>query len=269
LANNSGFSVFLDDKPHERFLEILFENRNTSYGAFFLRRTYARRMLMGTLITVCTVLFIVLLPYIVEALRRKPTFDKNLTYIPVQIEDFPTPPGQMAYLPEIQQPEQIIPQVTHDSVPIEKKQPEKQPEQKKTDADSTGKIAQNPGGGNGNDNGPPYDEHITSTAVPPGGKGGSIKQIMMDWGQYVLDHLKYPPEAKRRGLKGEVVISVVIAADGSVDKVSLMQGVSPELDSAAVKMVREMPKWTPSITNGYPQAQRLHLKVKFDPAVIK
>lgn len=261
--------MFLDDKAHERFLDILFENRNKSYGAFFLRRTYSMRVLAGMLVSIGAIVLIALSPYIADWLRPRPEFDANVTYIPVTMDDFSPPPGQLSYVPKIQEPENTIPKVIEDSVPPEPKEiiPPQPDNTNKTD--TSGTSSKPPGGGGPEDNGPFYGEGVNSTAVPPGGKGGSIRQITEDWRNYVIEHLRYPPDAKRKGIKGTVEVVVDIAKDGSVKNVRIKKGLTPELDKAALDMIQAMPKWSPAIVNGYPKVQPLTLTLTFDPMNIK
>lgn len=256
--------MFLDDKPHERFLEILFENRNKHYGAFFLRRTYSRRVLTGVALTVGGVLFLLLLPYIMEALRPKPEFNMD-RYIPVMMEDFPEPPGHLAYQPEIEEPEEeTVPQITADSVPAEPRRPEKPVQNEpRPGLDTTGKKNNEPGGGNDNPNAGPYGAGVSAYAIVPGGAGGNLRQLNDDWTNYLRTHLHYPPDAKRKGIRGTVWVSFFVETDGSVVNATIKSGVSPELDKAALDMVNSMPKWKPSISNGWPAVQPFTLPVDF------
>jgi periplasmic protein TonB len=264
LAQNSTLGVFLDDKAHERFLEILFENRNRSYGAFFLRRTYSRRVMIGTIATVVSVVFILLMPYIVDALRPKPRFDLNTKYIPVVVDEFPAPPGQMAYMPEFEVPKETLPEITRDTVREERKDPPKPvTNQPNPNADTAGKNNGPPGGAGIAGGAGPYGAGVNTLPIPPGGKGGNIKQMIMDWTDYVRTHLRYPEEAKRKGIKGKVIVNVNIAKDGTVMDARIRQSVSPELDKAALDMVNAMPKWQPAIRNGWPAVQPLDLSVDF------
>jgi TonB family protein len=73
----------------------------------------------------------------------------------------------------------------------------------------------------------------------PGGEEKLLK--------YLMDHLKYPAEARISGISGTVYIKYTIDKDGSVTDVRVERGVHPLLDSAAVEVIRNMPKWNPGV----------------------
>jgi protein TonB len=49
----------------------------------------------------------------------------------------------------------------------------------------------------------------------------------------------YPPEAKARGVKGNVVLEIRVDADGKVTDVKVLRSVDAALDQAAVDAVRQ------------------------------
>ena len=52
------------------------------------------------------------------------------------------------------------------------------------------------------------------------------------------------------GAQGKVFVEFIVEADGSISNVRVIRGVSPEIDSEAIRVVRSMPKWTPPQKNG-------------------
>jgi TonB family protein len=159
--------------------------------------------------------------------------------------------------------------VVKDSVPLEEKKPTPPVPDNKNKIDTSGTSTSPPGGGGTEDKGPFYGEGVNRLAIPPGGKGGSVQQIAIDWQNYVMDHLRYPPDAKRRGVQGSVIVSVAVAKDGTVTKVKILKSVSPELDKAALDMINAMPKWTPGVDDGWPVVVPYTLTLRFDPMNIK
>lgn len=259
--------MFLDDKAHERFLEILFQDRNKRYGAFFLRRTYSRRVFYGTLVAVGSVLLLLLFPYIIEALKPGPKIDLSNKYIPVAMAELPEPPSQqLTYEPQIKMPEKTIPVVIKDSVAPEQKKTEKQERNEPNPkADTSGSTAGPPGGGNGTQAGTGPYGGAGSIILPivPGGKGGGKDQMIQDWTNYVRSNLQLPQAARKKGLTGMVTVRLFITKDGSVANASIKRSVAPELDQAALDFVYAMPKWKPGISNGWPAVTPLDLPVDF------
>ena len=78
----------------------------------------------------------------------------------------------------------------------------------------------------------------------PGGTDAMMK--------YVRQNLRYPEEAKGKGISGRVFVSFVVEKDGSVNEVKVLRGIGGGCDEEAVRVVRSMPKWTPGMQKGKP-----------------
>ncbi len=76
----------------------------------------------------------------------------------------------------------------------------------------------------------------------PGGEAALLR--------FIAENTKYPEIAKENGIQGRVFVQFVIAADGSVVKVSLARGVDPYLDNEALRVVKILPKWSPGKQRG-------------------
>lgn len=68
--------------------------------------------------------------------------------------------------------------------------------------------------------------------------------------EYVQKELKYPTEAKEKGIEGRVTVSCVIEKDGQLSEVKVLRGVHPLLDAEAVRIVKGMPRWKPGEWRG-------------------
>ena len=74
-----------------------------------------------------------------------------------------------------------------------------------------------------------------------------------DWFHYyawIYQHLRYPHEAKEKGIEGKVKVLVTIKKDGSIGDVTIKSTPSPLLKEEALRVVKSMPKWNPAIMNG-------------------
>jgi len=85
---------------------------------------------------------------------------------------------------------------------------------------------------------------FTTVEQMPGFPGG--EQAMQ---QYIGNNLKYPVEAQKEGIQGRVTTRFIVGADGSISDVTVLRGVSPELDAEAVRVIRAMPNWSPGKQN--------------------
>ena len=68
--------------------------------------------------------------------------------------------------------------------------------------------------------------------------------------KYIGENLKYPEEAKKRGLQGRVVVGFIIEKDGSLTNFKVLRAVDRALDAEALRVVKGMPKWIPGRQNG-------------------
>ncbi len=62
--------------------------------------------------------------------------------------------------------------------------------------------------------------------------------------RYIADNLKYPEEAKSKGLKGKVFVSFVVSETGDIENVKVSRGLDPLLDNEAIRVVQSIPKET-------------------------
>ena len=67
---------------------------------------------------------------------------------------------------------------------------------------------------------------------------------------YIIKTVKYPKSALDKGIEGTVIVEFVVEKDGSLSHIKVLRGVHPALDSEAVSIVRQMPKWEPGKQRG-------------------
>ena len=86
--------------------------------------------------------------------------------------------------------------------------------------------------------------------------------------KYLRDNLKFPKEAEERGLEGTVFVDFIVAANGSVREVMVIddtQGeeVDQSFRSEAIRVVTAMPKWVPGRQRGKPVDVKFSLPITF------
>ncbi len=67
---------------------------------------------------------------------------------------------------------------------------------------------------------------------------------------FIAHNMRYPKEARQQGIEGRVLCSFIVAADGTISNIEIVQGLHDELDKEAVRVLSLMSKWTPGIKNG-------------------
>lgn len=80
---------------------------------------------------------------------------------------------------------------------------------------------------------------------------------------YLVEHMSYPPEARRLGIEGRVYVQFIIEKDGSVSDVRVVRGIGAGCDEVAVKVVASMPRWTPGYHKGHPVRVKMIVPLTF------
>lgn len=68
--------------------------------------------------------------------------------------------------------------------------------------------------------------------------------------KYLSKEVRYPRKAAKNKIEGRVLVKFVINEKGYVTKPSILQGVSPELDTEALRLVKSLPRWNPAWDDG-------------------
>ncbi len=76
----------------------------------------------------------------------------------------------------------------------------------------------------------------------PGGDGALLK--------FIGKNTIYPENAKNHNIQGRVIVRFCVSARGSVSQVSVLKGVSPELDQEAMRVVKTLPSFKPGRQGG-------------------
>ena len=80
---------------------------------------------------------------------------------------------------------------------------------------------------------------------------------------YLNQNIRYPAEAQENCVQGRVVVSFVVEKDGHISDVTVLRSVDPSLDKEAIRVVRNMPRWTPGKQGGEPVRVRYNVPVSF------
>lgn len=68
--------------------------------------------------------------------------------------------------------------------------------------------------------------------------------------QYWMKHLHYPESALADSIEGRVIVSFIVEKDGRLTGLRVERSVRADLDSAALSVVRDMPRWMPGYSKG-------------------
>ena len=89
-------------------------------------------------------------------------------------------------------------------------------------------------------------------------KGG--QEALID---YLLQNTRYPAEAMREEITGEVIVEFVVERNGMITNAKIVKSVAPSLDQEALRVVTNMPNWEPGTKNGLRMRSQLTIPINF------
>lgn len=89
----------------------------------------------------------------------------------------------------------------------------------------------------------------------PGGDAALFK--------YLNDNIKYPVIAQESGIQGRVICQFVVNRDGSIVDIEVVRSVDKSLDAEAIRVIKNMPKWSPGKQRGKTVRVKYTLPVNF------
>ena len=94
--------------------------------------------------------------------------------------------------------------------------------------------------------------------VSPEFPGGQAAMV-----EFLRSTITYPEKEWEAKIQGTVYVKFVVAKDGAIRNIELKRGVSPGLDSEALRAVAAMPRWSPGTMDNEPVNCRFTLPVSF------
>ncbi len=67
---------------------------------------------------------------------------------------------------------------------------------------------------------------------------------------YLVGVVKYPAEAKNKGIQGKVFVNFIVDKDGSVIEPKVEETIDTLLDKEAIRVISEMLNWKPGKNKG-------------------
>jgi protein TonB len=282
-------SVILNEKDRERMIaerlktipedidDIVFANRNKAYGAYYLRKLYARHVITATIVAIGFSLAIIGANLIAKALGNASADEQAFRMKEVELlppppmdpnEPPPPPPPEVPPPPKVATVKFLPPEIKPDE---EGKQEELPPEQDElkdkqistvTQEGTTGEdVIIEPNEGTGEkevvDEGP-KDEIFTAVEIQPTFPGGYGE--LQKW---LSKNIKYPKAAQRANVQGKVFVSFVVDEYGRISNPSILKGLGFGLDEEALRAVGAMPNWVPGKQGGRSVKVRYQIPINF------
>ncbi|HNX44870.1 MAG TPA: M56 family metallopeptidase [Bacteroidales bacterium] len=102
------------------------------------------------------------------------------------------------------------------------------------------------------------EQVFTTVEKLPGFPGGDEARV-----NYMIENVKYPGEARQKGIQGVVFISFIVEKDGSITDAKVLRGIGGGCDEEALRVIKAMPKWNPGTHSGEPVRVQFNMPVKF------
>lgn len=102
------------------------------------------------------------------------------------------------------------------------------------------------------------EEVLKEVDVMPSPQGG-MQGLM----KFMSENLKYPEQAKEKGIEGTVIVSFVVQKDGSIANPEVLRGIGAGCDAEAVRVVKSFPNWTPGEKDGKKVNTQMQLPIKY------
>lgn len=251
-------------------LDLIFDGRNKNYGAYVLRRSYNRHMLIGMAVTACAAILIFFSSFLLPPMEEKQTFKVNV------VELIDLPPEEV--FPPKEEPRQVVqkdvrtedyttPRIEQDE---NVKPDDIQPNMNELEGALIG-TEQKEGTEYGGEALVPAEFGSGAVEAPkPVEDEAIIERVDIDaefpggnqaWTRYVSREIERNiDDLQDEGKSGTVVVIFVVDKEGGVSDVRILpcdiSGVTHCMDKSsrlaeiAVKAIKNGPKWKPAMQNG-------------------
>ena len=246
-------------------LDLLFEHRNKSYGAYELRKSYKKRITTALLITAGLFLIFFLSSFLMDkfapeeaAIEVQEVQLENLKEEPPPVEPPPPPPPKTEPPPKVEMTKFTPPEIVKDE---EVKKEDIPPEVEKLEDTKIDVVSQE--GVKSDIAVPPVDEGKAVVAAPVDNTNydQTFTKVEVDaefpgglsaWSKYLTRTLNAQTPSDEGAPPGQytVMVKFIVDKEGNVSEVQALTKHGYGMEAEAVRAIKKGPKWTPAIQNG-------------------
>ena len=243
------------DLLNNHWLDIVFEGRNKSYGAYDLRKSVTKNTTRAFIIG--TVIFVILvsIPTIMRMIPDKTdetTLDEKITAVKLPPkkekpkENLPPPPPPPPKVDQVKFVKPVVAKADEvvEEIAVIKDIKDKNIGKETIKGDPDAELTVEPVG-TGVAAVVEEDNTVYNTAgieVKPDFPGGMDK-----FNAFVAKDYQAPEE---EGLKGKVYVTFVVEKDGSLTDIKVLRDIGYGTGKEAIRVLGKCPKWTPGEQNG-------------------
>ena len=247
--------------------EMVFEDRERSYGAYFLRKQYPKALFRASVLGILLFSLLAGAPYIQNLLKGSEDEDKKkVTVVKMTMEDLPPPPAlDEEKPPPPPPPKPPPPQIKQVAFKIPEPVPEEELEEEEEEIKTMEELKEAPvisfEDKEGDDEVGFLEGDIEGDAEVPEvivEKEPDINEFIFVEEQPkpvnmadVQKAIGYPQVARDAGIEGAVVVRVLVNEKGNFLRHKIINSVHPVLDKAVEKQLPNL-RFTPAIQGGKP-----------------
>lgn len=239
--------------------EIIFKNRNKSYGAYDLRKKY----FIGILIAIGVIIQLAFWFALIASFTNNEVSDTNnnvhivSAYLPKPPMDIEPKEDVLPELKKVRKQEAFTPpKVIENEVetPPDNNQDENS-NQMDNNAVSDNGSEYGVLDGEGENSDDAIYVIVEERPMFPGGEKALA--------QFLQRNIKYPKLAQDHKIQGTIYVSFIVRKDGSIMEAKVIQGLGLGCDEEAVRVLNMMPNWSPGRRKGVSVNCVLQMPIRF------
>lgn len=256
--------------------ELVFENKNKTYGAFQMRKTSSKRHIYAFILIVCLLIFLAFLPALIKVVKEATqpkegnTAATELSQLDNEIQKLKeeeiirteVPVPEVKLKNTIKNTEVVI---AEDNLVTEADELKTQKDLQSSKATISMRDIAGSEDADAVDIADLQENKVAVEEKPlvgveqmplfPGGE-----EELMKW---LSDNVHYPVSASELGIEGRVTLRFVVGKTGEISDVQVVRSLDPACDKEAIRAVKSMPKWVPGRQNGRNVPVYFTLPIKF------
>ena len=251
------------DLTSSEWCELVFQDRNRSYGAYKMRMDSKKRHAWAMMTVLLLAMSISSIPVLIRFATPKKVVEKIVEVAVLsQLEEPEVKQEEFKRLDPVAPPPALKSSIKFTAPVIKKDEEVTEVDEIKSQTELTeSKVAISIADVKGNDelNGKDIaelKEVIVNTADLDNKPYTMVEQMPQfpggekDLMAYIASNIRYPPLAAENGVQGKVYVRFVVSAQGIVEKVQVIRSLDPHCDKEAMRVVAALPQWIPGKQNG-------------------
>ncbi|SHN17628.1 energy transducer TonB [Mucilaginibacter sp. OK098] len=257
----------------QKWIDVVFTDRNKAYGAYELRKDNGRNtrkaLIIGIIIFVVAIsantIIDMISGFIPKGKEKIKITNVVLSPPPPDLKKPPPPPPPEPPKPKVDQVK-FPPPIVKPDIEVKEKPPTIEelkvadPGQKNLKGDKNADVVIDEPVGTSDQKVTEEDPNkifssVEQVPVFPGGMDAFIR--------YLGKNIRYPAVARENGTQGKVIVSFVCERDGSLTDIHVTRGIGDGCDEEAARVIKASPKWSPGIQNGRPVRVAYSVPISF------